>query len=158
MMNDIFKKLNYKDGEIIVILNSPKSFEIEIDKISSATKVKQKISGKYKIDFILLFVKMKDEIDTLLPRLIERLSDDAKLWISYPKKSSKRYKSDISRDSGWTILGKYNYEPVRMISIDEDWSALRFRNVEFIKNMTRRTSMAISDQGRIKSKGKRNGK
>ena len=29
------------------------------------------------------------------------------------------------------------FEPVRMIAIDEDWSAVRFRRVEFIKTMNR---------------------
>ena len=32
---------------------------------------------------------------------------------------------------------KRSFEPVRMVAIDEDWSALRFRRAEFIKTMTR---------------------
>jgi len=34
-------------------------------------------------------------------------------------------------------MGKAGFEPVRMVAIDEDWSALRFRRVEFIKTMNR---------------------
>ena len=34
-------------------------------------------------------------------------------------------------------MGEAGFEPVRMVAIDEDWSALRFRRAEFIKNMTR---------------------
>ena len=30
-------------------------------------------------------------------------------------------------------MRKYNFEPVRQVAIDEDWSALRFRNVAHIK-------------------------
>jgi len=59
------------------------------------------------------------------------------VWFAYPKGSSKRYKSEIDRDHGWKILGREGFEPVRMVAIDEDWSAKRFRRVEFLKNMTR---------------------
>ena len=34
-------------------------------------------------------------------------------------------------------MGDAGFEPVRMVAIDEDWSALRFRRVEFIKTMNR---------------------
>ena len=36
-------------------------------------------------------------------------------------------------DSGWPVLGAAGFEPVRMVAIDADWSALRFRRVEHIK-------------------------
>jgi len=36
-----------------------------------------------------------------------------------------------------------------MVAIDEDWSALRFGKVEFIKKMTR--SFAITDEGKKKT-------
>jgi len=59
------------------------------------------------------------------------------VWFAYPKGSSKKYTSQINRDNGWAVLGKAGFEPVRMVAIDEDWSAVRFRRVEFIKTMTR---------------------
>ncbi len=45
-------------------------------------------------------------------------------------------------------LGAAGFEPVRMVAIDEDWSALRFRRVEHIKKMTR--SFAMTDAGKEK--------
>ena len=44
-----------------------------------------------------------------------------------PKGTSKRYKSEIHRDTGWQAIGQAGFEPVRAVAIDEDWSALRFR-------------------------------
>jgi hypothetical protein len=55
------------------------------------------------------------------------------LWFAYPKKSSVNYTCDFSRDTGWEILGRHGFEGVRMVAIDQDWSALRFRRVEYIK-------------------------
>lgn len=55
------------------------------------------------------------------------------LWFAYPKGTSKKYKCDFNRDDGWEPLRKLGFDTVRQVAIDEDWSALRFRRVEFIK-------------------------
>jgi hypothetical protein len=39
-----------------------------------------------------------------------------------------------------------------MVSIDDDWSALRFRKVDFIKTMKRREGMVLSKEGKAKIK------
>ena len=66
------------------------------------------------------------------------------MWFAYPKASSKNYSCEFNRDTGWDALGKAGFEGVRQIAIDDDWSALRFRRVEFIKKMTRNKKRAIS--------------
>jgi hypothetical protein len=40
---------------------------------------------------------------------------------------------DINRDSGWESIQKLGFETVRAVSIDDDWSALRFRFSQFVK-------------------------
>lgn len=84
------------------------------------------------------------------PRLPERRRD-AIVWFAYPKGSSKKYKSQINRDNGWNVLGREGFEPVRMVAIDEDWSAVRFRRAGFIKNMTRDKEHLLSE--RVKKAG-----
>jgi hypothetical protein len=74
------------------------------------------------------------------------------IWIAYPKQSSKKYKCEFNRDTGWEVIGKLGFEPVKQVAIDEDWSALRFRRVEFIATLTRRNSMALSEQGKARTK------
>jgi len=34
---------------------------------------------------------------------------------------------DTLQLTGWNMLGHEGFEPVRMVAIDEDWSAKRFR-------------------------------
>ncbi|HEX3836066.1 MAG TPA: hypothetical protein VHW25_03810 [Steroidobacteraceae bacterium] len=63
---------------------------------------------------------------------------DAILWMVYPKGTSKKYHCEFNRDCGWPILAAAGFEPVRMVAIDADWSALRFRRVQFIKTTTRK--------------------
>lgn len=101
-------------------------------------------SEKEKPDFMLAFVQTKEEIEKYFSQMHELASEDEAIWLAYPKGTSKRYKSKINRDKGWKYLGQFEYEGVRQIAIDEDWSALRFREIRFIKTMTRKFS--IKDQ------------
>jgi len=40
---------------------------------------------------------------------------------------------------------------VRQVAIDEDWSALRFRRVEYVKKMTRDKKRAMTRAGKAKT-------
>jgi len=87
---------------------------------------------------------------------LPKLTKDALLWFCYPKGSSKKYKCDFNRDNGWQALGELGFEPVRMVAIDEDWSALRFKPAEAIKTMTR--SFAITATGKAKVAARKSAK
>ena len=130
-----FAKLNLKDQTEIVVLNAPASFESELKSLKGVTVRRDAKGGD--IDFSLAFVMTQKEVDTVGPQVAKNAKGDAVVWFAYPKGSSKKYKSQINRDSGWAVMGKAGFEPVRMIAIDEDWSAVRFRRVEFIKTMNR---------------------
>ena len=151
-MTPLFKKLNLKDQKEIVILSSPKSFNSEINNISEFTKVRKTIKGITGIEFILVFVTKKNEISKILANTNKLFTDDVVLWFAYPKGSSKNYKCDFNRDNGWDALGELNFEGVRIVSVDEDWSALRFRKVKFIKNISRNEKMILSKEGAEKRK------
>lgn len=130
-----FAKLNLKDQTEIIVLNAPASFEPELKALKDVTVRRDAKGGD--IDFSLAFVTTQKEVDTLGPQVAKKAKGDAVVWFAYPKGSSKKYKSQINRDNGWAVMGKAGFEPVRMVAIDEDWSALRFRRVEFIKTMNR---------------------
>jgi hypothetical protein len=93
-------------------------------------------------------------VDALAAALCPKAQGDAILWFAYPKGTSKKYRCDFNRDTGWAKLGKAGFEPVRQVAIDEDWSALRFRRVDYIKNFQRDVSRAITPEGRKRSSAK----
>ena len=130
-----FAKLNLKDQTEIVVLNAPASFESELKALKDVSVRRDAKGGD--IDFSLAFVTTQKEVDSLGPQVAKKAKGDAVVWFAYPKGSSKKYTSQINRDNGWAVMGKAGFEPVRMVAIDEDWSALRFRRVEFIKTMNR---------------------
>ncbi|HEU5290409.1 MAG TPA: hypothetical protein VFU05_07205 [Cyclobacteriaceae bacterium] len=145
-MNPIFKKLNFKEQSQLHIVNAPASFKKDMDEMAHLAEVKTSLAGAKKIQFFMAFVTKQSEVDDLTNKVTALIEGNGLLWFAYPKGSSKKYKCEFNRDNGWTVLGKQGYEPVRMVAIDEDWSALRFRKAENIKIMKR--SSAISETGK----------
>lgn len=152
-MTPLFKKLNYKDQPCILVLNAPESMAEEEKAMLAVCQVKRSISASEKFAFALVFATKKAELDAIIVALAPKLEGDAILWIAYPKGSSKKYKADFNRDNGWEKVGEHGLEPVRQVAIDSDWSALRFRKVEYIKSMTRRKEMTLSAEGKEKTTG-----
>ena len=148
-MPTTFEKLNLKDQRTILVLNPPASFEPELAALHAVT-VLRNLQPLDAIDFSLAFVTKQQQVDTLAKAIASRAKGDAVVWFAYPKGTSKRYKSEINRDTGWQALGKLGFEPVRAVAIDDDWSALRFRRVEFIKTMTRAKEHRMTAQGKAR--------
>lgn len=152
-MSALFRKLNLTDHDPVFVLNAPDSFSGELSALSPE-RVRLAVNASDRIGFALAFARTQQELDALCAAITGQAPGDAIAWIAYPRKSSKRYRCDFDRDSGWAVLGQAGFEPVRQVSVDEDWSALRFRRVEFIKRLTRRGSMAISEEGRRRTDGR----
>ena len=83
--------------------------------------------------FALSFVTQIAELHRLSRKLSAKAAGDAILWFANPKGTSKKYSCDFNRDDGWEVLRQAGFDSVRQVAIDDDWSALRFRRVEFIK-------------------------
>jgi hypothetical protein len=146
-MSSLFVKLNLKDHDPIHVLNAPASFEDEVCRLAGVT-VKRSIGRSDKVSFALAFARTQAELDALSARLTSAAEGDAVLWVAYPKGTSKKYTCDFNRDTGWHVLGAAGYEAVRMVAIDEDWSALRFRKAEYIRSLKRAPARAMSVEGR----------
>lgn len=151
-MDPLLKKLNYKDGSDILVINAPIDCGEIIENFSRDGKVLRAVKdiGDQGIVFTLVFLFNSEDINTLLPPVLDKVVGDAIIWLAYPKKSSKKYASDIDRDHGWSLLGEYGYEPVRQVAINDDSSALRFRKVGFIKNFVRGEEMILSKEGKAR--------
>jgi hypothetical protein len=146
-MSPLFKKLNLKTQTEILVLNAPESFESELTRLEKVT-VQRNIDAVEQIEFSLAFVSKQEEVNLFANAIASLVKGDALVWFAYPKKSSKRYQCEFNRDTGWDVLGELGFEAVRQVAIDEDWSALRFRRVEFIKKMVRDKSRAMTKKGK----------
>jgi len=139
-MKSLLEKLNYKGQKRISIINAEESFIQSMSEELKDVIIDKEIDPRYPYDFIILFVSRVSEVDFLAPMALHNLLADGVIWFCYPKKTSKRYNSDISRDHGWKALNDSGLHGVRLVAIDADWSALRFRNIKYIKSSSGRYS------------------
>jgi hypothetical protein len=128
----VFEKLNLGALDQIVVYYAPSSFESELRKLKGVTVSKDPKNPKG-IRFSLAFVTKQTDLDRLSALIARACAGDALLWFAYPKGTSKRYTCEFNRDTGWNVIRKAGFDTVRAIAIDEDWSALRFRRIEYIK-------------------------
>lgn len=145
-MSELFKKLRLTTQKELLILNPPDTFKKEADSLSASGIIVDFAKRSEKYHFIMLFVLSLNEVSGKAEEISGTIEDDGVLWVCYPKKSSKKYKTELSRDNVLQPFGAYGFEGVTQVSIDEDWSALRIRQADKIKTMTR--SWALSEKGK----------
>lgn len=122
-MQDTIKKLKFKDNGIVI--NAPKALEEEWVKLGFKTALNKTIKNAN----TLVFINNNTEfLDFLNNNLID-IETDSVLWFAYPKGTSK-IKTDINRDTIRKTGEGYGITTVTAISINEIWSALRFRPID----------------------------
>ncbi len=133
-MESLLEKLNYKGQQRIAVINAEKGFSLASPGELEGVQVDNKIDQRFPYDYMIIFVRQIKEVEKLAPVALHNLVADGILWFCYPKKSSKKFSSDVDRDHGWNALTDEGFYGIRLVSVDEDWSALRFRNRKFIKS------------------------
>jgi hypothetical protein len=144
-MTPLLRKLNLGEHSVIHVLNAPTSFEPELAALEGVA-VKRSVSGR--ASFAMAFVVTEAQRDSASRKLANACRGDDIVWMCYPKGTSKKYRCEFGRDSGWSVLAAAGFDTVRMVAIDEDWCALRFRRVEYIKPRSQGVTGARAPAGR----------
>jgi hypothetical protein len=137
-MKTLLEKLNYKGQKRIVVINAEKNFKLAPYKEIKDIQIDNEIDLRYPYDFMIIFVRKAPEVEEITPVVLHNLAVDGVLWFCYPRKSSKKHSSNIDRDHGWKALNDLEFFGIRLVSLDEDWSAMRFRNKKYIKTTSDR--------------------
>ena len=122
-MQDTNKKFKFKDKAIVI--NAPITIEEEFVKLGFAiafTKNEQSSNT-------LVFINDAKEYTDFLKNDLKHIVSDSVLWFAYPKGTSK-IKTDINRDGIRQTGEEFGLTTVTAISINETWSALRFRPID----------------------------
>ena len=133
-MKQLLNKLNYKKYSRIAVLNSGEHFLKAISNELENVMTDSEIDQRYAYDFMLIFVKNVKEINYYSPIVLHNLTADGVLWFFYPRKNSKKQSADLKLNKNWKILNNLGFYEIRMVAIDNEWSAMRFRNIKFIKS------------------------
>ena len=137
-MKKLLDKLNYKDQPRIALINADPVFLDSLSNGLGNVIIDKEIDPRCPYSFILIFVKSISEVENATPVILHNLTADGVLWYCYPKKTSKNHKSELNRDHGWKALNDSGFYGIRMVSVDDDWSALRFRHTKYIKSTSNR--------------------
>jgi hypothetical protein len=121
------EKLRIKPGYRILVFNAPDGYLKLLYPLPSGVEIVQ--SPGMPVDLVHLFVGSQEELESLAPQAMEALKPGGLLWISYPKRSSD-VETDISRDVGWDTVLSAGWQGVAQVSVDDTWSALRFKQAK----------------------------
>jgi len=120
----VIQRLFIRPGNKVLLINPPEGYPAKISELPEGAMLLS--VPDQPVDVIQVFVANRAELETQLPRLKELLASKARLWVTYHKGSS-RVKTDINRDTINAYARSIGLIGVAMISIDEDWSALRLK-------------------------------
>jgi len=121
----IAQKMLIKSGHKVYLANEPAGYEAQLREGGTSFA---RVQDAGEADFLQLFVASRQELETQLPALKIKLRPDALLWVTYRKGSSK-IKSDVNRDTLHAYARTLGLEGVTLVSIDDDWSAMRFKQL-----------------------------
>ncbi len=128
--SNLFKKLGVKANHRMLLLNLPEGYQYALGEMPPGVSILTEPDGIF--DCVQVFVHSRADVEKFAKTAVDALKSGGMLWFSYPKKSSK-IKTDISRDEGWDGLKTLGLQGVSLISVDDTWSAMRFRPDSEIK-------------------------
>ena len=117
------QKLGIKPGMRLLIVNEPSADTIPRAEIPADVTLATRASGSF--DMVILFALDTKQLTVKLDRLIALLPKDGTLWTCWPKKASKMA-TDIDRDVVFRLLHPTGLVDVKVCSVDETWSALKW--------------------------------
>jgi hypothetical protein len=110
------RKLGIKPGHRVMLLNAPDGFALEgVDPVRTARGL---------ADVILSFHTERRDLEKRMPVLRRRMEQNAALWISWPKKASKK-PTDLTEDVVREIALANRLVDVKVAAVDDIWSGLK---------------------------------
>jgi hypothetical protein len=148
MSQTILEKLQLKNEKNILIQGLPSSIEKQFNKLSFAKNLTPLLRTR-KIDFALVFAVSENQLNGILDDIMPALKEESKLWIAYPKLTSK-ITTDLNREGSWNKLIDAEYENSDQVSLDHVWHAVFFRKTLFISEVEVKLGEVISIKGKSK--------
>jgi hypothetical protein len=120
MVSGLAKKFQLKSEYSVLMLNS----NPDVHPLFDGIRLQYHATENKGFDSVIMFARDEEEIGQFLPKADLNLKPKGLLWLTYPKKSG-RIPTPLNRDITWNIVKGYGLEPVRLISLNDDWSSMR---------------------------------
>jgi hypothetical protein len=131
-MKTLAERLLLKPGMTAAVINAPDDAATDLE----ATRgLKIPAARKVTFDWLLVFTPDQAAIKRFASQATKSVRAEGVLWFAYPKLTGA-IRTDINRDVGWEPVRAAGFDAVAAVSIDDTWSALRFRPTGKIKRAT----------------------
>ncbi len=117
------KKLGIKKGFNIFLINAPDNYAELLSDMES--EVRFVLSPQKPCDMIHYFEKSLSGLKKTLPELKNKITASGCVWVSWPKKASK-VQTDVSENLIREIGLSVGLVDIKVCSVDEVWSGLKF--------------------------------
>ena len=118
----IARKMQIPPASTVVVLGLPADVDLELP---GDCVVLSDPSAAAEAPAVVGFIVRGDDLDDLAGPAIEAARQDRLAWIAYPK--ARQLGTDLNRDVLAGLVEARGAQPVRSVSINSVWSALRFR-------------------------------
>jgi hypothetical protein len=119
----LVQKLGIGPGTTVVVVDGPPGYPSLLGKLPAGASIRTSMPAGAR--FIHQFASRRAELEKALPRAARALEDDGTLWVSWPKKASKR-PTDLTEDVVRAIGLPLGLVDVKVCAVDDVWSGLKF--------------------------------
>ena len=116
----VARKLQIPTAATVVVLGVPAGVDLEIPGDCLVVS-----DPSVEAEAVVSFVVRAEDLDDVAGPAIAAAREDRLAWIAYPK--ARQLGTDLNRDVLAGLVEERGAQPVRSVSIDGVWSALRFR-------------------------------
>lgn len=113
------RKMNMKPPISVAVLDQPEN--VDLDFGDGVTPAQDDATA----DAVVVFLRNREALERRRSVVADAAGADRLTWVAYPK--AYQLGTDLNRDSLWDLLATSGIKPVRQVSIDTVWSAVRWR-------------------------------
>lgn len=116
------KKLGLKPGMKVLVINPPQDYSALLGEMPPGLIVKCSLPPP--LEAVHLFATLRIDLEKYLQLWRSQLADAGMIWVSWPKKSSRR-PTDITEDVIRSIALPLGFVDIKVCAVDEVWSGLK---------------------------------
>lgn len=121
-MSPLARKLLIKPRSRVALVDPPAGYAERLQPLPEGAELVEIQPG---LDVVQVFVRDRAALDRAAPAL-RSIRAGGLLWVCYPK-GGRKAGTDLNRDLLWEALAEFGLAGVTLVSVDETWSAMRFR-------------------------------
>ena len=116
------RKLGIKEGGRVFAAGAPREYLEMVAPVPEGVRMVPRIDGE--TDILHVFSTSREELTQALRTFLETMRQDAAIWVSWPKKSSK-VPTDITEDIIRDAALPMGLVDVKVCAVDDVWSGLK---------------------------------